>query len=252
MVRLEFSTQLERRRNERQARRAADQFATAFSDAGDSLDRLVSDLNDEAKGLKGRFASRDETVAERDRLTRAGNSADAAKIAIPAVDSAATVALLRASAAKFRLTSSTLAAKLSGLLNGSPALTRPGAQKLFRTWKTQVRDYVATLPAAYQELNTWDPARPVPWYRGITAFLFGRDWITASFWQDWYGIRPLLVGSILVSAVALAFAVPFGVAAAIYVSEIASRGEKREQTPRVYFAIPSPVWLLESPWSGSD
>ena len=103
-----------------------------------------------------------------------------------------------------------------------------------------MRDYVATLPTAYQELNTWDPARPVPWYRGITAFLFGRDWITASFWQDWYGIRPLLVGSILVSAVALVFAIPFGVAAAIYVSEIASRErETSDQTlHRIYFCHP--------------
>jgi phosphate transport system permease protein len=242
----EFRAQLERRHNNEQAQAALaplDQFATAFGDAGDELNGLVSDLNDEAVGLKEALATRDEAIAERDRLTRAGSSAEAAKIAIPVVDSAATVTRLRASAATFRLTSSTLAAKLSGLLNSSPSLKSPAAQKLFRTWKTQVRDYVATLPAAYQELNTWNPARSVPWYRGITAFLFGRDWITASFWQDWYGIRPLLVGSILVSAVALAFAIPFGVAAAIYVSEIASRSEKRLIKPYIEFisAIPSVV-----------
>ena len=73
--------------------------------------------------------------------------------------------------------------------------------------------------------------------------MFGRDWITASFWQDWYGIRPLLVGSIMVSAVALVFAVPIGVAAAVYVSEIAARGEKRLIKPYIEFiaAIPSVV-----------
>ena len=27
----------------------------------------------------------------------------------------------------------------------------------------------------------------------FTSFLFGRDWVTASFWQDWYGIIPLFV-----------------------------------------------------------
>jgi phosphate transport system permease protein len=116
-------------------------------------------------------------------------------------------------------------------------------EKQFRHWKEQVRDFVATLPAAYQQLENWDPARPVPWYRGITAFLFGHEWITASFWQDWYGIRPLLVGSVMVSAVALLFAVPFGVAAAIYVSEIAARSEKRLIKPYIEFisAIPSVV-----------
>ena len=77
----------------------------------------------------------------------------------------------------------------------------------------------------------------------VTSFLFGRDWITASFWQDWYGIIPLLVGSIMVSIVALAIAVPFGVASAIYVSEIAFPAEKRLIKPYVEFiaAIPSVV-----------
>ena len=116
-------------------------------------------------------------------------------------------------------------------------------EKQFLHWKNQVRTFVATLPGVYQQLENWDPTRPVPWYRGITAFLFGRDWITASFWQDWYGIRPLLVGSIMVSAVALVFAVPIGVAAAVYVSEIAARGEKRLIKPYIEFiaAIPSVV-----------
>ena len=242
----EFSAQLQRGQSNAQAQAALapfDQFATAFSDAGDELNGLVSDLNDEALGLKEALAQRDEAIAERDRLERAGETVAAAKIAIPTVDTAATVARLRASAPTFRLTSSTLAAQLSGLLNGAPALTNPAARKLFGTWKGQVRDYVAALPSAYQQLESWNPSRPVPWYRGITAFLFGRDWITASFWQDWYGIRPLLVGSIMVSAVALAFAVPFGVAAAIYVSEIAARGEKSLIKPYIEFiaAIPSVV-----------
>jgi phosphate transport system permease protein len=220
-----------------------DQFATAFSDAGDELNGLVSDLNDEAMGLKEAMAKRDEAIAERDRLTRTGDILAAGKIAIPAVDAETTLMQLRASAPTFRLTSSTVAGKLSDLLNDAPSLTSPAAQKLFRAWKNEVRDYVRALPASYRELESWNPARPVPWYRGITAFLFGRDWITASFWQDWYGIRPLLVGSIMVSAVALFFAVPFGVAAAIYISEIAAREEKRLIKPYIEFiaAIPSVV-----------
>ena len=31
---------------------------------------------------------------------------------------------------------------------------------------------------------------------------------TNSFWQDWYGILPLLTGSVLVSLIALVIAVP--------------------------------------------
>ena len=72
-----------------------------------------------------------------------------------------------------------------------------------------------------------EPKHARSWYRSITTFLFGKDWVTASFWQDWYGIIPLLTGSILVSAVALLIAVPFGVSAAIYVSEVASPGREK-------------------------
>ena len=242
----EFKSLTQRGLSNQQAQTALapfDQFATAFSDAGDELNGLVSDLNDEAMGLKEAIAKRDEMVAEAERLARAGQTQAAAQVVVPAVNQAATIATLRASAPTFRLTSSTVAAKLGGLLNNPPRLTNSVARKQFLHWTDQVRNFVATLPGVYQQLENWDPTRPVGWYRGITAFLFGRDWITASFWQDWYGIRPLLVGSIMVSAVALVFAVPIGVAAAIYVSEIAARGEKRLIKPYIEFiaAIPSVV-----------
>ncbi len=242
----EFSGQMEKTGVAATAQAALapfDQFATAFSDAGEELNGLVSDLNDQALGLKEALARRDEAIAERDRLTRAGDHAAAAKVVIPKVDTAATVKQLQASAPTYRDVSSRLVAKLSGLLNDIPALQNAAAHKLLASWSGQVRDYTATMPTAYQELQSWNPTRPVSWYRGVTAFLFGRDWITASFWQDWYGIRPLLVGSIMVSAVALIFAVPLGVSAAIYVSEIANRSEKRLIKPYIEFisAIPSVV-----------
>src|SRR4029450_7088153 len=72
---------------------------------------------------------------------------------------------------------------------------------------------------------------------------FGTQWITASFWQDWYGIIPLFVGSLMVSVVALLIAVPLGVCGAIYVSEAASPIENRLTKPYIEFisAIPSVV-----------
>lgn len=220
-----------------------DQFATAFSDAGDELNGLVSDLNDEAMGLKEAIARQSEVVAEKDRLLRAGQTQAAAKLVVPPVDQAATIARLRASAPAFRQATTGVAAKVAGLLNAAPRLTSPTAQKQLQHWKGQVRDFLTTLPTVQQDLANWNPAKPVPWYRGINAFLFGHDWITASFWQDWYGIRPLLVGSIMVATVALVIGVPFGVAAAIYVSEIASRTEKKLIKPYIEFiaAIPSVV-----------
>ena len=119
----------------------------------------------------------------------------------------------------------------------------PADQKKLEQWKSRAREYLGGLPAASQKLRTWSADAPIPWYRSISSFLFGRDWVTASFWQDWYGIIPLLVGSVLVSLVALFFAVPLGVASAIYVSEIASIHERRLIKPYIEFisAIPSVV-----------
>ena len=78
----EFKALTQRGQSNEQAQAALapfDQFATAFSDAGDELNGLVSDLNDDAMGLKEAIAKRDEMVAEEERLTRAGETQAAAQ-----------------------------------------------------------------------------------------------------------------------------------------------------------------------------
>ncbi|WP_129596353.1 phosphate ABC transporter permease subunit PstC [Methanohalophilus profundi] len=55
----------------------------------------------------------------------------------------------------------------------------------------------------------------------FTGFITGSSWYTAST-PPRFGILPLLFGSFLVTAGAIAIAVPLGVAAAIYISELAS------------------------------
>lgn len=101
----------------------------------------------------------------------------------------------------------------------------------------------AGLAETSNRLARWDPNAPVPWYRAVTSFLFGSEWITNSFWQDFYGVLPLFAGSALVSLVAMAIAVPFGICAAIYVNEVATAAEQRFIKPYIEFisAIPSVV-----------
>ena len=219
-----------------------DQFATAFSDAATNLQGIVSDLTDQASALKESLYTRSELLAQRDQLQR-GASAAAANIVVPEVDRATALEGLRQGSANFESVSAEMTAQLYNLLAQAPVLSDPAPQKNLEQWKTHVREYLAGLPAASHKLRTWSADTPIPWYRSISSFLFGRDWVTASFWQDWYGILPLLVGSVLVSIVALFFAVPFGVASAIYVSEIATVHEKRLIKPYIEFisAIPSVV-----------
>ena len=203
-----------------------DQFASAFSDTAEDLNGIVSDGTDQAVAL------RDAIVAERDS---AGTAASAT--AGPGLDA------LKELVRRFDPASAALRQKVETLLATPPPLTDAGARKAFDKWTRSVRQYLASLPETSEKIRQWDAFAPVPAYRAVTAFLFGPDWITASFWQDWYGIVPLLVGSIMVSAVALLLAVPFGVCSAIYVSEVASPAEKRLIKPYIEFiaAIPSVV-----------
>jgi phosphate transport system permease protein len=207
-----------------------DQFAVAFSDAAENLNGLVSDLTDEASALKEQLIVRPEFSEQ-----EAG--------VIAAVDRAGAISKLREATPAFENISVAMRAKIGQLLGSAPRFSDPTTQKLFEKWKSRARAYGAGLPLATQKLRAWSSDRPVPWYRSISSFLFGREWITASFWQDWYGILPLLVGSIMVAIVALTIGVPLGVASAIYVSEVATPNEKRFIKPYIEFfsAIPSVV-----------
>ena len=67
----------------------------------------------------------------------------------------------------------------------------------------------------------------------VFAFLFGRNWYPISD-PPQFGILPLILGSLLVTFGAIVIAVPLGLAAAIYVAEIA------------------PVWLRDILKSGIE
>lgn len=196
-----------------------DQFATGFSDSAENLRGLVSDLSEQASALKEQISAGDTSGRD------------------------AALGSIRQAGAAFEPISANLTTTLQTLLAAAPPLREPAQENSFGDWKSSTRDYLVLLPAAAKKLRDWSPDTPVPWYRSITSFLVGREWVTASFWQDLYGIVPLLVGSIMVALVALIIAVPLGVASAIYVSEVASTAEKKLIKPYIEFisAIPSVV-----------
>ena len=218
---------------------AFDQFAGAFSDSGDDLNALVSETSDQALALRDVLLGMGRTTGEGE----SSNAVSPATVSPGKVDPAQGMVALRSSDVRFDAVAAFLKIKTEALLAVPPALSDPKARKSFAQWKADARKYIAELPATSEQLRRWNPHTPLPVYRAITSFLFGSNWVTASFWQDWYGIIPLLVGSIMVATVALLLAVPFGVSAAIYVSEVATRTEKRLIKPYIEFisAIPSVV-----------
>jgi len=128
-----------------------------------------------------------------------------------------------------------LAAELREIAESSPGLSPAQIG--------QLEKYLSGFAPTLAKLRGWDAEKPVSVWQVLRSFFFGRQWLTASFWQDFYGVVPLFTGSLLVSAIALGLAVPLGLGAAIYVSQIAGARERSLIKPAIEFiaAIPSVV-----------
>lgn len=66
----------------------------------------------------------------------------------------------------------------------------------------------------------------------VGDFLFDTEW-TPLFSDKHFGIWPLVSGTVLISAIALAVAIPFGIMAAVYLSEYASSKARKILKPAV-------------------
>jgi len=78
----------------------------------------------------------------------------------------------------------------------------------------------------------------------IGQFLFSTEWVPTSVGQKRYGTLALIVGTVSVTTLAMAIAVPFGLGAAIFVSEFTTgrRKEVLKVVIELLAAIPSVVW----------
>lgn len=124
-----------------------------------------------------------------------------------------------------------------------PSLSQPEAARLLRAAHKAAPVFFAALDSAPAGINGWRHDAPVPLSAAFTSFLTGKDWITGGEWQDFYGILPLAVGSLMISIVALVIAIPAGIGSAIYVNQFASQREQSLVKPVIEFiqAIPSVV-----------
>lgn len=119
----------------------------------------------------------------------------------------------------------------------------PALAERLNTFKSLNTIYFSEFSNYKETLANWDSAKPVSIWYSMGAFLTGKKWVTASDQQDWYGLLPLLSGSLLIASIALCLAVPLGVGAAIYVNQIAGPTERNLIKPYIEFisAIPSVV-----------
>ena len=88
-------------------------------------------------------------------------------------------------------------------------------------------------------VETFAFLREVP----ITEFLFGTEW-TPLFASPRFGVLPLVAGTVLVSVIAMAVALPMGLMSAVYLSEYADSRVRRVVKPvlEVLAGIPTVVY----------
>ncbi len=220
-----------------------DAFAAAFDSSVDELRGVISELTDAVTEIKDKAKLREDALQQRKFLLTEGKRAEADAVPVAKIDFAAQLAPIKAAFPLYQKTSLVFRGKIETLLLQPPSLPVREFQPRFEQFQKAARAYLTTFPATERKLAEWNQFAPVPWHRAITSFLFGTEWITNSFWQDWYGVLPLLTGSVMVAVIALVLAVPMGVCAAIYVSELASPVEKQLIKPYIEFisAIPSVV-----------
>lgn len=220
-----------------------DAYSETFSDTVLGLRGLVSDLSDVAVDIKTRYNENEDYKIAKAQFASAGLQAEADAIEIQTIDFASEVKAITGVYPAYEEINREFATALEGVLAQAPPLPTTGFEDRVARFQELGRQYVAGFPAIEEALKNWDSTEPVPMSDAFTTFIFGERWLTASFWQDWYGIIPLFVGSLMVSAIALIIAVPLGVGAAIYINQIASPAEQRFIKPAIEFisAIPSVV-----------
>jgi phosphate transport system permease protein len=227
----------------------------AFEAAGMDLGGVIMEMTESVTATKEKLQSAD--ILEKDRktlLAAASNEKDPdarerllseAKAALadkPDIETPIQ-ALLERRPEKIRLHQELRKASAELFKQLPVSLSDSDANRLLGAARSAWPVFLADLDAAPQKINAWNHADPVPLSAAFISFLTGRSWITGGEWQDFYGILPLAVGSLMIAIVALTIAIPVGIGSAIYVNQFAARREQSIVKPVIEFiqAIPSVV-----------
>lgn len=204
---------------------------------------IVSDLTEAASAIKTKAQIAADQVERKEMLLRAGKSEEADTVLIQEIDFQQELKVLTGTRPQWTEAAADFEQKLqSAIRSGRGADWAKGDSSMEKLF-VRMEAFLKELKTVEGRLSAWRWDEPVKFREAVVGFLFGTEWLTASFWQDWYGMLPLLSGSVLVSLIAMTLAVPFALAAAIYISEVASPAERAWIKPYIEFisAIPSVV-----------
>ena len=230
-----------------------DDFANRFADTLNEEETLLGSMTDLATSLKERQKVAQDMREARQNLLQAMRGALPDKVAhlqkevdaitIEVIDFKAEIQPLMAMRADVAAANVRQLAAMKELAAAPPKFAAPELNDKMGKFQGFVAAYAREVAIAEQKMAAWDQNKPVGFMESFNAFAFGRKWITASFWQDWFGVLPLFTGSLLIASLSLLIAIPFGIAAAVYVNQLARPIEQKFIKPYIEFisAIPSVV-----------
>lgn len=242
---------------EQQAEPLKDFRATidAFESASSDLGLLISDMTDSVTVTKEKLQNAD--IVENDRKTLLAAASNAKKssdrerlladanelISLKLDIDGPMQALLERRPECIRLHEELVRSTSEILIKIPKKLTQPEATRMLHTAHKAWPVFIADLSSTPEKINAWDHTAAVPLSAAFTSFLTGKDWVTGGEWQDFYGILPLAIGSLMIAMVALVISIPTGIGAAIYVNQFSSTREQSIVKPIIEFiqAIPSVV-----------
>ncbi len=230
-----------------------DAFANRFADTINEQETLLGTMTDLVTAVKERqTVAQDMMVAKQNLLgamagatpeRAAALQQEADAIQVEVIDYRAEIQPVLALRPEIAAANASQVTAMQEIVAQAPKFADAELNRRMARFQEFVQGYFKEVEVIAERMAAWDQAKPVGWLESFNAFAFGRKWVTASFWQDWYGIIPLLSGSLLIACLALLIALPLGVAAAVYVNQVARPAEQKIIKPYIEFisAIPSVV-----------
>jgi phosphate transport system permease protein len=220
-----------------------DDYVDKLTGLDSGLTDIAGPLGDTAVATRDALKDVEDKKAEKELYLNSGKPDLAAKVTWTEVDLNAAVQPMRDAVPSLQQANDKFRADLKAMAVQKIPWVDEGMRARLLLVRPMIDVLYELVPHYQKKLDKWSPTAPLHWYAGVTDFFGSGQWLTASSWQDHYGILPLLVGSLLISIVALVIAVPLGVGAGIYINQIATPWEQAIVKPAIEFisAIPSVV-----------
>lgn len=223
---------------------AFDDFRYSLEEATYPLTDLIAETAPLTAQARDAFLINENLEELRADLLAQGQTEDVAELRLRDIDLPALHEHLREQRRVYFLLSNTLRSNVSAhIIDLAPVEDAAGTAAAAR-FRGHAESYLDLLDIYAEEVTGWSPDRPVPLHASVSSFFLGDRWVTNSFFMDWFGLLPLLVGSLLVSVVALIIAVPLGLGAAIYFSHVARPVEQAIIKPYIEFLAAIPPVVL--------